>query len=58
MKKKQGFAAMSKDRQREIASLGGRSIPAEKRSFSTNRELARTAGSKGGSANARPAIVR
>jgi len=31
---KRGFASMDGDRQREIASKGGKSVPAEKRSFS------------------------
>lgn len=39
---------MTPERRREIASLGGKSIPKEKRSFSQNRELAREAGRKGG----------
>ena len=30
---KRGFASMDSDRQREIASKGGKSVPAEKRSF-------------------------
>nr|WP_210261256.1 KGG domain-containing protein [Enterovirga sp. DB1703] len=42
---------MSEDRQREIASKGGRSVPAEKRSFSQNRGLASQAGRKGGQAS-------
>lgn len=41
---------MSEDRQREIASKGGRSVPAEKRSFSQDRGLASEAGRKGGRA--------
>lgn len=45
---KRGFASMDLERQREIASKGGRSVPAEKRSFSQDRELASTAGRKGG----------
>lgn len=45
---KRGFASMSADRQRAIASKGGRSVPAEKRSFSQNRGLASEAGRKGG----------
>ena len=44
-----GFASMDSDRQREIASKGGKSVPAEKRSFSQDRELASEAGRKGGS---------
>lgn len=43
-----GFASMDLERQREIASKGGRSVPAEKRSFSQDRELASEAGRKGG----------
>jgi uncharacterized protein len=39
---------MGEDRQREIASKGGRSVPAEKRSFSQDRSLASEAGRKGG----------
>jgi uncharacterized protein len=46
-----GFASMSREKQREIASKGGRSVPAEKRSFSQNRDLAAEAGRKGGSAS-------
>ncbi|KST57897.1 stress-induced protein [Methylobacterium sp. GXS13] len=45
---KRGFASMDLSRQREIASKGGRSVPAEKRSFSQDRELASAAGRKGG----------
>lgn len=47
-KRKLGFAAMDPERQREIARKGGRSVPDEKRSFSTNSELAARAGRKGG----------
>jgi len=43
-----GFASMDSDRQREIASSGGRAVPGEKRSFSQNRQLAVEAGRKGG----------
>ena len=46
-----GFASMDAERQREIASKGGRSVPAEKRSFSQDRELASDAGRKGGQAS-------
>ena len=49
-----GFASMDEDRQREIASKGGRSVPAEKRSFSQDRSLASEAGRKGGQASGRP----
>lgn len=49
-KSKRGFAAMSPEKQREIASEGGRSVPAEKRSFSQSADLAASAGRKGGQA--------
>lgn len=39
---------MDPAKQREIARKGGLSVPAEKRSFSQNRELAVAAGAKGG----------
>jgi len=47
-KSRRGFASMSPERQREIARMGGSSVPAEKRSFSQDRTLASTAGRKGG----------
>jgi len=50
-KAKRGFAAMDKDRQREIARKGGASVPDEKRSFSQDRDLAAAAGRKGGEAS-------
>ena len=43
-----GFASMDEERQREIASKGGQSVPDEKRSFSQDRALAAQAGRKGG----------
>lgn len=49
-KKPRGFAAMTKERRREVSSLGGKSVPDSKRGFSTNRELASRAGKKGGAA--------
>jgi len=51
VKSKRGFAAMDKDRQREIARKGGASVPDEKRSFSQDRDLAAAAGRKGGEAS-------
>ena len=45
---RRGFAAMDPQKQREIASKGGKSVPSEKRSFSQNRDLASEAGRKGG----------
>src|ERR1700758_1385977 len=43
-----GFASMDAERQRQIASMGGKAVPDEKRSFSQNRRLAAEAGRKGG----------
>jgi len=43
-----GFAAMSPERRREIARMGGRNVPAEKRSFAVDPLLAAKAGSIGG----------
>jgi general stress protein YciG len=45
---RQGFASMDPDKQRDIASEGGQSVPDEKRSFSRDRELAAEAGREGG----------
>jgi general stress protein YciG len=45
---KRGFASMSPEKQREIASKGGKSVPSDRRSFSQNRDLASQAGRKGG----------
>ncbi|WP_306223213.1 general stress protein [Bosea beijingensis] len=43
-----GFGSMDEDKQRDIASKGGQSVPAEKRSFSQDHDLASEAGRKGG----------
>ena len=43
-----GFASMDEERQRQIASMGGKAVPDAKRSFSQNRRLAAEAGRKGG----------
>ena len=43
---KRGFASMSVEKRREIASKGGKSVPAEKTSFSQHRGLASEAGRK------------
>jgi general stress protein YciG len=43
-----GFGSMNAERQRQIASMGGKAVPDEKRSFSQNRRLAAEAGRKGG----------
>lgn len=43
-----GFAAMDPERQRAIASSGGKAVRPESRSFAQNRDLASAAGRKGG----------
>lgn len=50
-----GFAAMTPERRAEISRKGGASVPADKRSFSRDRDLATSAGTAGGKASKRPA---
>ena len=50
-KSKRGFAAMSPEKQREIARKGGSAVRPESRSFSQSRELAASAGAAGGRAS-------
>lgn len=50
-KARRGFAAMTPERRTEIAKKGGGSVPAEKRSFTKDRELAARAGRLGGEAS-------
>ena len=45
---RRGFASMNAERQRQIASMGGKAVPQEKRSFSQRRQLAVEAGRKRG----------
>lgn len=45
-----GFASLSPEVRSEIARRGGLAVPAEKRAFSKSKELAISAGRKGGSA--------
>lgn len=47
--KLRGFAAMSVEQRTAIAKKGGAAVPAHKRSFSRDRDLAATAGGVGGS---------
>lgn len=47
-KSKRGFASMTPERRSEIAAMGGKSIPSDKRYFSQNPEAAREHGRKGG----------
>jgi len=50
-KSKRGFASWTPERRAEVARLGGASVPADKRSFSQNKDLASSAGRKGGEAS-------
>ena len=45
-----GFAAMKPELRREIARRGGAAVPGEKRAFAKDRDLAASAGRKGGEA--------
>ncbi len=47
-KAKRGFAAMTLEKRREIARKGGQSVKPENRAFAQNRDLASSAGRKGG----------
>lgn len=47
---RRGFASLTKERMRQIATMGGKAVPAGKRSFSQNRKLAVESGRKGGKA--------
>jgi general stress protein YciG len=49
-KRKRGLATLTPERRRAIASLGGKSVPPDKRAFSVNAELAAAAGRAGGKA--------
>jgi hypothetical protein len=49
-----GFARLSPEQRRAVAAKGGASIPAEKRSFSANRTLAKEAGKVGGTRSRYP----
>lgn len=53
-KQKRGFAAMSLEKRREIAALGGAAVKREDRPFARDPELAKRAGRAGGQAK-RPA---
>ena len=47
-KKPRGFAAMDPEKRRQIARMGGKAVPAEKRYYA-NKAYASAAGFKGGS---------
>ncbi len=57
VKQRRGFACLTPERRREIASKGGSSLKAEQRSFSKSKELASRAGSKGASKRHKKAEV-
>lgn len=44
---RRGFASMSKERHLEVSSKAGKSVPAEKRAFSTDPELQKRASDLG-----------
>jgi general stress protein YciG len=44
---KRGLASVSRERRLEIASMGGKSVPRDKRAFSSDRQLAKSAGKLG-----------
>ena len=48
--RKRGFAGMTPEKRKEIATKGGKSVPKEKRAYSVNRDLAAKSGAKGGKA--------
>lgn len=48
MPSKRGFASMTPEKRRQIASMGGKAVKKENRSFSKDRNLAVAAGRKGG----------
>lgn len=47
-KSRRGFASMTPERRKEIASMGGKSVAPANRAFTKNRDLARSAGKQGG----------
>lgn len=47
-KLRRGFACMTPEKRREISTKGGASVPSHKRSFSKDKDLAASAGKKGG----------
>ena len=57
-KQKKGFACISPERRREIASMGGKSVPPEKRTYSIDKSKAAEAGVKGGIGRAKSAWER
>ena len=56
-KKPRGFALLNPAQRSQIASMGGRAVPADKRNFSLDREGASRAGTKGGSMSRKRAVT-
>lgn len=52
VKQKRGFASMTPEKVRAIARFGGQSVPAHRRGYALDKELAIAAGKKGGAASA------
>ena len=52
-KSPRGFALLSPERRAQISSMGGKSVPAEKRTYSIDKSKASTSGLKGGLARKR-----
>lgn len=50
-KLRRGFACLSMERRKEIASKGGSSVPSEKRAFARDKMLASRSGTLGGRAS-------
>lgn len=47
--RKRGFGGMSAEKRKMISAMGGRAVKPENRAFSKDKDLARTAGRRGGS---------
>ena len=52
-----GFALLSSEQRKLVAAKGGASIPADKRSFSVDRDLAKQAGKVGGTKSRYPSKI-
>lgn len=52
MPQRKGFALMTPEKRREIAAKGGASVPANRRAYARDPNLAAAAGRKGGLAKA------
>lgn len=50
-RQRRGFAVMDPEKQRSLARKGGAAVPAHKRSFAKDRNLAAEAGRKGGASS-------